>query len=97
MVPRAPKGRLIVPSEPISEGSKKRRFFDVASGSQKIDKNRALEPQGPKKVQRPLVAHKPRGIDGPRAVANYQRNTRKKGSRIEKEILTRRGPLARRI
>ena len=30
-------------------------FFDVDSEGQKIEKNRTLEPQGPKKVQRPFA------------------------------------------
>ena len=62
----------------IFEGSKKRRFFDVDLEGQKIDKNRALEPQGPKKVQRGFAAYEPRGVGGPRAAANYQENRRKK-------------------
>ena len=50
--PWAKQGRLIHSLCLIFEGSKNRRFFDVDLGRQKIDKNRALEPQGPKKVQR---------------------------------------------
>ena len=49
-------------------------------------------------VRRKVASHKARGIDGPRAAACRARLSKKKrGSRIEKQILTRRGSLARRF
>ena len=76
--PWAPQGRLILPFWSIFEDSKNRRFFDVVLGRQKIDKNRALERQGPKTVLR-LFAERPvPGIGGPRPAPNIKENRRKK-------------------
>ena len=65
---------LIRPFYWIFEGSKKRRFFDVASGSQKIDKNRALGAPGSPSSLRVVVRVTISAAEGPRAAANYQRN-----------------------
>ena len=97
MRPWAKQGRLIHSLCLIFEGSKNHSFFDADLEGQKINQNQALEPQGPKVVLRLFTKWGGSGLDGLRAAANYQRNTRKKGSRIAKETLTRRGPLAQRI
>ena len=44
-------------------------FFDVDSEGQKIDKNRALDAQGPKKLPRRARKYRVSGIDGPRAAS----------------------------
>ena len=73
----AQQGRLIHPSGSIFETSKKRRFFDVDLEGQ-IDKNRALEPQGSKKVVTGEDAYKPRGDRGPQAGGQLSKKYKEK-------------------
>ena len=85
----AKQGRLIHSLCLIFEGSKNRRFFDADLEGQKINKNRALDAQGPKKVLR-VVARWSQGgrfpasmaLGPPRARSRIKRNeeTRKQGT-----------------
>ena len=84
------QGRLILPFCLIFEGSKNRRFFDADLEGQQIDKNRALEPQGPKMVLRVFAKPGVSGLDGPRAAAKYQRIRGINGKNHEVHYLTRR-------
>ena len=53
------------PNTPSGAEQARGGFFDVDSEDQKIDKNRALEPQGPKKSLRPVVGWCARWLAGP--------------------------------
>ena len=70
----AARGRLILRFGRFLARSKKRWFFDVASGSQKINKNRALGAPGSPESLWLVVRVAISAAEGPRAAANYQRN-----------------------
>ena len=100
MRPWTVRGRFIQRFLTILKNTKNQWFFDVALDVEKSIKNRALEPQRPKTALRVIPSNRRVGHFGHRGTqggGHNQRYSKNINKRIEKQILTRRGPLARRI